>query len=161
MKQADYARLLWGAFTELTFGVVLFIVIYLITDDPLRSSFVRDTASDWISVTGQVLFPAAVAIWITYVNIESSQFGDYLRYVKAAGPLHFGFAYPSLVFLATTIVLIFTKGTKLAFMPNVAVFLLLYSTAVFFVMVLNVASLLRLYGGFRAELAREQNKKDG
>lgn len=159
MKLAGYTRLLWGTFIEITFGVVLFIVICLITDDALRSSFLRDTASDWISVTGQVLFPAAVAIWITYVNIESSQFGDYLRYVKAAGPLHFGFAYPSLVFLATTIALIFTKGTKLAFMPNVAVFLLLYSTAVFFVMVLNVASLLRLYGGFRAELARE--RKDG
>ena len=119
---------------------------------------VGKTASDWLAVTGQVLFPAAVAIWITYVNIESTSFGDYLRYQGAARVFHFVFIYPSLVFFVTTVSLIVVKGTKFQFMTDFAVFLLAYCVAVFLVMVLNVATVMRLYGAFRMELEKDQRR---
>lgn len=158
MKFADYSRLLWGSLVELTFGVVLFVAVTMFIDEPVRVAFFRETASDWLAVTGQVLFPAAVAIWITYVNIESTSFGDYLRYQGAARAFHLGFIYPSLVFFVTTIFLIVAKGTKFLFMPDLAVFLLAYCVAVFLAMVLNVATVIRLYGAFRMELEKEQRR---
>lgn len=158
MTFSDYGRLLWGALIELAFGVAIFVATNLLADEPVRTAFVRNTASDWLAVTGQVLFPAAVAVWITYVNIESSSFGDYLRYRFAAGAFHFSFAYPGFVFFAATVSLIFTKGTELTWMPALSVFLLAYSMAVFVAMVLNVATVMRLYGAFRAEMAKEQGR---
>lgn len=158
MKLADHGRLLWGAVAEFVFGVVIFIAVHILTDESTRDIFIRASASDWLAVTGQVLFPAAVAIWITYVNIESSQFGDYLRYRQAAGAFHFVFAYPGLVFFGATISLIFAKSTELAFMPGIAIFLLAYSVAVFLVMILNIATVMRLYGVFRVELLREGHR---
>ncbi len=126
---------MWGGLIELAFGLAIFVATSLLAEEQVRTAFIRSTATDWLAVTGQVLFPAAVAVWITYVNIESSSFGDYLRFRNAAGAFHFGFAYPAFIFFAATVSLIFTKGTVLAWMPSLSVFLLAYSTAVFVTMV--------------------------
>ena len=156
MRFGDYSRLIGGVFVELLFGAILFFIVRMFTDEAPRVVFIRDTASDWIAVTGQVLLPASVAIWITYVNIESTNFGDYLRYRRAAGAFQFSFTYPCLVFFIATCSLIFTKGTKVSVMPDVSIFLMAYSVAVFFVMILNVGSVMRLYGAFRIEMEKEK-----
>ena len=155
MKISDYARVIWGALVEIVFGAALSTIAFLFVDEPQRISFLKETVSDFISVTGQVLFPAAVAIWITYVNIESTSFGDYLRFKRAAKIFHVGFIYPCLVFFATTISLIVFKGTKFMMFADLVVFLLAYCIAVFLTMVLNVATLMRLFGAFRVELEKE------
>lgn len=155
MKITDYSRVIWGALVEVALGVVLFVLALILVDEPQRISFLRETVSDLLSVTGQVLFPAAVAIWITYVNIESTNFGDYLRFQRAARVFHLGFIYPCLVFFATTVSLIVVKGTKFSLLTDLVVFLLAYCIAVFLTMVLNVATVMRLYGAFRAELEKE------
>lgn len=74
-------RLIWGFAVEVALGALIFLCVLFFTEEAARTKFLRDTATDWLAVSGQVLFPAAVAIWITYVNIESSSFGDYLRSV--------------------------------------------------------------------------------
>ena len=155
MKISDYARVIWGALVEIVFGAALSTIAFLFVDEPQRISFLKETVSDFISVTGQVLFPAAVAIWITYVNIESTSFGDYLRFKRAAKIFHVGFIYPCLVFFATTISLIVFKGTKFMMFADLVVFLLAYCIAVFLTMVLNVATVMRLFGAFRVELEKE------
>lgn len=155
MKISDYARVTWGAFIEVVFGMVLATIAYLFVDESQRISFLKETVSDLLSVSGQVLFPAAVAIWITYVNIESTGFGDYLRFKRADQVFHFGFIYPCLVFFATTVSLIVLKGTKFTVFVDLVVFLLAYCIAVFFTMVSNVATVMRLYGAFRVELEKE------
>ena len=155
MKISDYARVIWGALVEVVFGVVLATIAFLFIDEPQRISFLKETVSDLLSVSGQVLFPAAVAIWITYVNIESTSFGDYLRFKRAAQVFHIGFIYPCLVFFATTVSLIVFKGTKFTMFADLVVFLLAYCIAVFITMVLNVATVMRLYGAFRVELENE------
>jgi hypothetical protein len=155
MKLSDYGRVIWGALVEVTFGAVLFVLAMTFVDEPQRISFLRETVSDLLSVTGQVLFPAAVAIWITYVNIESTNFGDYLRFQGAARVFHLGFIYPCLVFFATTVSLIVVKGTKFLLFTDLVVFLLAYCIAVFLTMVLNVATIMRLYGAFRVEFEKE------
>ena len=156
MKLADYGRLLWGSLTEFAFGAIIFVALSIFIDEPTRVAFLRETVSDWLALTGQVLFPAGVAIWITYVNIESTSFGDYLRYQGASRVFHFLFIYPSLVFFVASISLIVCKGSGFLFMTDLVVFLLAYCIAVFFTMILNVASVMRLYGAFRVELQREQ-----
>lgn len=155
MKIFDYARVFWGALVEFVFGIVLSTIAFLFVDEPQRISFLKETVSDLLSVSGQVLFPAAVAIWITYVNIESTSFGDYLRFKRAAQVFHLGFIYPCLVFFATTVSLIVFKGTKFTMLADLVVFLLGYCIAVFLTMVLNVATVMRLYGAFRVELEKE------
>lgn len=155
MRITDYWRVIWGALVEIAFGLVWSTLAFLFLDDVQRISFLKETVSDLLSVTGQVLFPAAVAIWITYVNIESSSFGDYLRFKRAAQVFHLGFVYPCLVFFATTVSLIVFKGTKFMIFADLVVFLLAYCIAVFFTMVLNVATVMRLYGAFRVELEKE------
>lgn len=151
-------RFLWGFAIELAFGVVILACAVIFTEDSVRTKFLRDTATDWLTVTGQVLFPASVAIWITYVNIESSSFGDYLRYRKANQPLHFTFAYPAVVFFVATLSLIFLKGTSHNVFPDLALFLLGYSGAVFLSMIFNVTSIMRLYGAFRTLVEREKQQ---
>ena len=155
MKISDYARVIWGALVEIVFGIVLSTIVFLFFDEPQRISFLKETVSDLLSVSGQVLFPAAVAIWITYVNIESTSFGDYLRFKRAAQVFHIGFIYPCLVFFATTVSLIVFKGTKFTMFADLVVFLLAHCIAVFITMVLNVATVMRLYGAFRVELENE------
>lgn len=155
MKISDYARVIWGALVEVVFGIVLSTIAFLFIDEAQRISFLKEAVSDLLAVTGQVLFPAAVAIWITYVNIESTNFGDYLRFKRAAQVFHLGFVYPCLVFFATTVSLIVFKGTKFTIFADVIVFLLAYCVAVFLTMVLNVATVMRLYGAFRVELENE------
>ena len=88
-------------------------------------------------------------------NIESTSFGDYLRFKRAAQVFHIGFIYPCLVFFATTVSLIVFKGTKFTMFADLVVFLLAYCIAVFITMVLNVATVMRLYGAFRVELENE------
>lgn len=158
MEISDYARVIWGALVEVVFGMVLATIAFLFIDESERISFLKETVSDLLSVSGQVLFPAAVAIWITYVNIESTSFGDYLRYKHAAEVFHLGFIYPCLVFFAVTVSLIVFKGTKFTMFADLVVFLLAYCISVFFTMVLNVATVMRLYGAFRVELEKELRK---
>jgi len=156
VKFADYSRLAWGSLVELAFGASLGAAFCVLTADQARLDFMRESASDWLTVTGQVLFPAAIAIWITYVNLESTTFGGYLRYRNVSGAFHFSFVYPAFVFFGTTVMLIFVKGTQVFWIPNAAIFLLGYSAAVFLAMVLNVTTLMRLYGTFRMELELER-----
>lgn len=158
MKISDYARVIWGALVEIVFGILLSTIIFLFVDEPQRISFLKETVGDLLSVTGQVLFPAAVAIWITYVNIESASFGDYLRFKRAAQVFHLGFIYPCVVFFATTVSLIIFKGTKFTMFADLVVFLLAYCIAVFLTMVLNVATVMRLYGAFRVELEKQLHR---
>ena len=154
-------RLIWGFGVELALGALIFLCVLFFTEEAARAKFLRDTATDWLAVSGQVLFPAAVAIWITYVNIESSSFGDYLRYQKASQPFHLAFIYPAVVFFTTTLALIFAKGTAVTNLPAIAVFLLGYSSVVFVSMILNVTAVMRLYGAFRLIVERERQGQQG
>lgn len=152
---------LWGYAVELVLAVCVSVLIWLVWDKPIVDGFFEQTISDWLTITGQVLFPAGVAIWITYVNLESSEFGDYLRHVGIEKAYSAAFVLPSVIFFLTSIVLITYKGTKTVTLSYASVFLLAYSLAMVFSLISNIAAVIRLYRQFKIELEREKRKEAG
>lgn len=160
MKVLSKASLaiLWGYAAELVLAAAITGLVLAFWDHASIDSFLAKTISDWLTVTGQVLFPAAVAIWITYVNLESSEFGDYLRHEKVEGAYSLAFRLPAIVFFSATIVLVVYRGVTIQPLLYVAVFLLSYSLALVLSLVSNVTAVIRLYRHFKIELECERLK---
>lgn len=151
----------WGYAVELALAVGISVFVWLLWDMPIIGGFFEQTVSDWLTVTGQVLFPAGVAIWITYVNLESSEFGDYLRHAGVEKAYSAAFVLPSTIFFLTTVVLIAYKGSKAAPLLYASVFLLSYALAMVFSLVSNITAVVRLYRQFQIALEREKNNAHG
>lgn len=150
---------LWGYAVELALAVCVSVWIWLVWGKASVEDFFELTASDWLTITGQVLFPAGVAIWITYVNLEASDFGDYLRHVGVEKAYSAAFILPSMAFFLTSVVLIAYKGSKTGALLYASVFLLAYSLAMVFSLISNTAAVIRLYRQFKIELDREKRKR--
>ncbi len=152
---------LWGYTVELALAFFVSVLVWLVWDKPIVDRFFEHTSSDWLTITGQVLFPAGVAIWITYVNLQSSEFGDYLRHVGVEKAYSAAFVLPSVVFFLTSIVLITYKGTKSVTLSHASVFLLAYSLAMVFSLISNTAAVIRIYRQFTIELERQKRRENG
>ena len=135
------------------------MLIWLIWDKPSIDQFFERTISDWLTITSQVLFPAGVAIWITYVNLETTEFGDYLNHTGVEKAYSAAFVLPSAIFFLTSVVLVAYKGSKIAILSYASVFLLAYSLAMAFSLISNTAAVIRLYRRFKIELERERRKE--
>jgi hypothetical protein len=150
---------LWGYAVELILAICLSVLIWLIWDKPTIDHFFELTISDWLTVTSQVLFPAGVAIWITYVNLETTEFGDYLNHAGVEKAYSAAFVLPSAVFFLTSTVMIAYKGSSIAMLSYASVFLLTYSLAMVFSLISNTAAVIRLYRRFKIEIERERRKE--
>lgn len=121
-------------------------------------TFIGKTNDEWFSLAGQVLFPASVAIWVTYTNIAQSKFGDYLTYCKQEKYFHLAFIAPMCVQLITTIVIILNKGIINDYLKLIAGVLICYSLINLLTMIRNVTIFVKLYRKFLAEVD-SQNKQ--
>jgi hypothetical protein len=67
----------WGYAIEILGAATAYgLALSCIGAKPL-TKFMQDTVEEWDDLTG-ILFSAALAIWLTFVNIRGGVFGDYL-----------------------------------------------------------------------------------
>ena len=152
MKKALW-KSFWIAMSgELFFSSLLFIVILLSVEQPSLMSFMAKTAGDWITIASQVFFPASIAIWITFVNLEATKFGEYLRHFENDVTFRLSFISPVLLFAATCFVLVLYKGTESSVLANLALFAVVYSGVALFILVRNVTEFMRIYGEYRKQM---------
>lgn len=156
LNKKSSLALMRGYISELTLALLLTLLLFCFLTSAQLAEFINKTSEEWFAITGQVLFPAALAIWATYVNLESGEFGDYLRYQNAAEKFQQVFSFPVFIFFFATLSLIFLKGVSTWWLVYPAIFLLNYSAILFVTMTRNLLDVIRLYGRFREQLRKAE-----
>ncbi len=152
MKKA-LLKTFWIAMAgELLFSALLFAAILLVFEQPSLLGFMVKTAGDWITIASQVFFPASIAIWITFVNLEATKFGEYLRHFGNDLTFRLSFIFPVLLFALTCFILVLYKGIESPILANLAIFAIVYSGVALFILVRNVTEFMRIYGEFREQM---------
>lgn len=162
MNLDKYAKLTWYYSAEMVLAAMCTVFIWILTSESSVNDFLHKTVGDWISVAGQVLFPASVAVLTVYVNLSTGRFGDYLNKLgKEKFYLH-GFTWPVAIFAATTLCLIFFRGIESGEVAQIlrwaTIYLLFWSGAASVVMIANLVQVVRLFRKFQL-LLEEINKK--
>jgi hypothetical protein len=151
--------ILWGYAVEIIgTGAVYGLALACVGGTQL-TKFVQDTADEWNDLTG-VLFSAALAIWLTFINIRGSLFGDYLARMRGDAVYSRAFLTAMLSFFLATVMLIACKGTKLDAPSHAAFALLVYSGINLASMVGNATDMVKLYSAFNRAVEMERTKSD-
>lgn len=115
------------------------------------AGYMVKTADEWNDVTG-LLFSVSIAIWLAYINIKSSSFGDYLVRRGDARVYDYAFTFPMPVLAATTVALISCRAATSSVIPLSAFALLVYSGFNTWNLVRNAAGFVALNSRYRALL---------
>jgi hypothetical protein len=162
MIAVKYIRWAWYYLAEVALSAGCVLLIFLLIPEARISEFLAKTASDWISVTGQVLFPASVAVLTVYANMAAGKFGEYLhKQGREKFYLH-GFTWPVAIFALTTVCLIFFKGgdeVRCEWLLWGTSFLLFWSAAAGLTMIANLLQIVRLFRKFQLLLEEIEKKK--
>lgn len=142
------ATIIWGYLAELVFVAVLYIVARVVWESSEIAVFLKDTAGEWAALTGTV-FAASFAIWLTFVNIRASEFGDYLDSKDAIGVYSTAFVTAIVVQLGATVSLIIVRGTASEAVAHVSLCLLFYAGVNLLTLIRNATGLVGLYGAFK------------
>jgi len=94
-------RIAWAYLIEVALAVGSYAFCWVVLGVPAIATYIGKTADEWDDLTAG-LFSAGVAIWLTFVNIQSTEFGDYLRFREKDGSYTFAFIAPMVVFFLTT-----------------------------------------------------------
>ncbi len=161
MNLGKYAKLTWYYSAEMVLAAMCTVLVSMLISEASVNDFLYKTVGDWISVAGQVLFPASVAVLTVYVNLSTGRFGDYLNKLgKEKFYLH-GFTWPVAIFAATTLCLIFFRGIESGEVAQMlrwtTIYLLFWSGAASVVMIANLVQVVRLFRKFQL-LLEEINK---
>ena len=141
---------IWAYAKEpLLVGLVMGILLAIAGSPPIED-FVEKTGSQWANFTG-LLFAASVAVWISYVNITASAFGEYLRTKGALLVYSNAFASALVIFFVSTAILIISTAFKSSIIADAAMFMLIYSTVNLMTMVRNGSGLVRMYALYKAK----------
>lgn len=153
-------KMLWGYVSELVLsGVVYGLLRIVFAADDLRS-FTVSTASEWNDLTG-ILFTAALAIWITFVNIRAMRFGEYLHRIGAESNITAAFICAMAVFFCATIALISCTAIKRPEPAHMALFLLICSFVNTYTLIRNSTLLIKLYGKFNRLNIKASSESEG
>lgn len=152
-------RIAWAYLIEIALAVGAYLFCWAVLGIHDIAVYVGKTADEWNDLTAG-LFSAGVAIWLTFVNIQSTDFGDYLRFKKKDGSYTFAFIAPMVVFFMATATLISSKGIASDAFANVAFFLLLYSGAMLFTLIRTATQMVKAYGEFRNLVKHEQAEEE-
>ena len=140
--------ILWGYAVEIIgTGAVYGFTLLCIGVAPL-TYFIYDTADEWNDLTG-ILFSAALAFWLTFINIRGSLFGDYLARTRGDAVYSRAFLTAMIVFFLATVALVVCKGIKHDAASHIAFILLIYSGINLVSMVKNATDLVGLYSAFK------------
>lgn len=153
-RKVDWA-IVWGYAIEIIgAGAVYGFTLLCAGFQPL-SKFMQDTADEWNDLTG-ILFSAALAIWLTFINIRGSLFGDYLARKGGDAVYSRAFLTAMIAYFMSTVALITCKGIKYEAVSHIAFSLLIYSGINLVSMVKNATDLVRLYSAFNRGLEIER-----
>jgi hypothetical protein len=152
MKKALWKSFWIAMIGELLFSSLLFAATLLVVEQSSLLSFVAKTAGDWITIASQVFFPASIAIWITFVNLEATKFGEYLRHFGNDVTFRLSFIFPVVLFALTCFVLVLYRGIESSILANLAIFAVVYSGVALFILVRNVTEFMRIYGEYRKQM---------
>lgn len=138
-------KIAWGYLSELVLSGVMFGLLWLVFGGETLRAFTAATANEWNDLTG-MLFSAALAIWITFVNIRAMPFGEYLHKIGAEKQITVAFICAMAVFFCATITLTVCAAVKRPEPAYAALFLLIYSLINTYTMIQNSTLLIKLYG---------------
>lgn len=140
-------KIAWGYLSELVLSGAMFGLLWLVFGGESIRAFTTATANEWNDLTG-MLFSAALAIWITFVNIRAMPFGDYLHRIGAEKQITVAFICAMAVFFCATITLTVCAAVKRPEPAYAAMFLLIYSLINTYTMIRNSTLLIKLYGKY-------------
>ena len=155
---------IWLYFVEVLVAAVICIAIWRWVGDDAVHGFIRTTATQWI-ILHSVLFSAALAIWLTYVNFRRTEFGDYLHFRNGLDITYNRvFSTPIAIYLVTLLNLILVVGIDRKWATRLALFSITVSLVNVLSMIANASNLIRDYGAFsdgiKAERARMEMEPD-
>lgn len=140
-------KIAWGYVSELVLsGLAYGLLRILFAEEDLRA-FTVSTANEWNDLTG-ILFSAALAIWITFVNIRAMPFGEYLYRIGAETQITIAFICAMAVFFCATAALTTCTAINRPEPANIALFLLIYSFFNAYTLIKNSTLLVRLFGKY-------------
>lgn len=155
--KSGISSIVWGYLVELMLSGLLYAGAWWLWGFSAIHAFIEKTASEWAALTG-TLFAASLAIWLTFVNIRATSFGDYLDRQRAVGVYSAAFVTAMVVHLAATICLITAKGSQEMVVAQVALALMLYGGINLITLIRNASGLVTLYSTFRRKLREIQAK---
>ena len=147
MNRKESWTVLWGYAIEVFGAATLHVLALLLAGVSGLTRFIQDTADEWNDLTG-ILFSAALAIWLTFINLRGSIFGDYLAKQRGDSVYSRAFLTALISFFLATVSLILCKGVSNHFASHIAFFLIIYSGINLVSMVKNATDLVKLYSAF-------------
>lgn len=145
----------WGYVIEIIGSAVVYGCTVLCFGVQRVTNFIQDTADEWNDLTG-ILFSASLAIWLTFINIRGSLFGDYLARKRGDMVYSRAFLTAMIACFVATVLLIACKGMSNAMITHLAFALLICSAINLVSMIKNATDLVRLYSAFKRELETEK-----
>lgn len=155
MSWRDRLNILWGYAVEVVASSILHSIAIFTFGISAITTFVHETCDEWNDLSG-ILFSAALAVWLTFVNIRGSLFGDYLAKKRGDDVYSRAFLTSMVAFFLTTVAMIFVRGVKANLVAHLALWLLIYSFLNLYSMIKNSTDIIRLYSAFKRGLEIER-----
>ncbi|MEW4568019.1 hypothetical protein AB1L88_09150 [Tautonia sp. JC769] len=149
----------WGYAVEVIGTAAMYGLARVFVSIEQLSAFIQSTWAEWNDLTG-ILFSAALAVWLTFINIRGSLFGDYLARKQDDRVYSRAFLTAMIAFFFATAALNMVGGIKNDIMAHAAFILLIYSTFNLFSMMKNATDLIRLYSAFKKQVEIERIKME-
>src|SRR4051794_2247930 len=98
MRQA----IIWGYLSEMLLAAALYGLNFWLVGSASISFFIQKTGVAWANFTG-VLFAASLTVWVAFINITATDFGEYLRKKNVYFVYSIAFVTALLSFFASTL----------------------------------------------------------
>ena len=145
-------------FSEILLSVLMTFAMFHFLSENVIGDIIGKGASEWANLLG-VLFGASVAIWLTFVNLSSTEFGKFLHYKKVYSIFNWGFIFTSITYFIGMICFILTKGlTNSKPLTEITVFVLIYGFINLYTLIKNTSDLIKIYHEFSRTFDREIRK---
>lgn len=155
MSWRDRLNILWGYAVEVVAASIVHAIAIIAFGIPTITTFVHETCDEWNDLSG-ILFSAALAVWLTFINIRGSLFGDYLAKKRGDDVYSRAFLTSMIVFFLTTVSMIFVRSIKANIVAHAALWLLVYSFLNLYSMIKNSTDIIKLYSAFKRGLEIER-----
>ena len=155
MSWRDRMTIFWGYAIEIIASTVVHGIAITAFGIPAITAFVQETCDEWNDLSG-ILFSAALAVWLTFIIIRGSLFGEYLAKHRSDDVYSRAFLTSMIVFFLMTVAMIFARGIKSNIVAHVSLWLLIYSFLNLYSMIKNSTDIIRLYSAFKRGLDTER-----
>ena len=137
-------KVIRGYINIIVLTILLIVILHMIWSGKNIIDFINNTATEWASLAG-IIFTVSIAMWLTYVNVSATEFGDYLRLKKAAEHYSNALLFQIIVHFTTTVMLIIALGVSNSLIATISMYLLMFSLVNIITMMNNARDLMKLY----------------